>query len=218
MLYAICQPHSPLPPFLWADSGAGKRASEASDTSYLRYLFAIILCLAAFLMLSILLHLFIPVTPLHARVTAVGMLLILASPLAIPAHSCWNERRGADVTQQSGGLETQLLKAKCTGKEEKEKEREREREREREEEEEGEGGAEVFPELSGWESLREVNFWLLALSMMCGVSSGYTATNNLAQIGAAQGTADVALPVALVSIWNFGGRVGGGVLSEWALR
>lgn len=68
------------------------------------------------------------------------------------------------------------------------------------------------------EGLVKADFWLLFLSIVCGAGSGLTAINNLAQMGQAQGVDDMKVPVALVSIWNYLGRVIGGFYSEHVVR
>lgn len=68
------------------------------------------------------------------------------------------------------------------------------------------------------EGLVKADFWLLFLVMVCGAGSGLTVINNLAQMGEAQGVVDMKVPVALVSIWNFSGRIGGGYFSEQVVR
>eukprot|EP00897_Mesotaenium_endlicherianum_P004695 jgi/Mesen1/4253/ME000022S03537 len=69
-----------------------------------------------------------------------------------------------------------------------------------------------------FEGLVKADYWLLFFSVLCGASTGLTAVNNLAQMGQAQGFKDMEIPVALVSIWNFMGRVGGGFVSEYLVR
>ncbi|CAK9863508.1 unnamed protein product [Sphagnum jensenii] len=68
------------------------------------------------------------------------------------------------------------------------------------------------------QAIVKADFWLLFLSFFCGVGSGVTAINNLAQMGEAQGYSDVSIFVSLISIWNFLGRLGGGALSEHYVR
>ncbi|CAM6078860.1 unnamed protein product [Sphagnum tenellum] len=68
------------------------------------------------------------------------------------------------------------------------------------------------------QAIVKADFWLLFLSFFCGVGSGVTAINNLAQMGEAQGYSDVSIFVSLISIWNFLGRLGGGAVSEHYVR
>ncbi|GLJ26313.1 hypothetical protein SUGI_0506140 [Cryptomeria japonica] len=68
------------------------------------------------------------------------------------------------------------------------------------------------------QALVKADFWLLFLVYFCGVGSGVTVLNNLAQIGIAEGLDDVTILLSLFSIANFIGRLGGGVVSEHFVR
>lgn len=68
------------------------------------------------------------------------------------------------------------------------------------------------------QALVKADFWLLFLTFFCGVGTGVTASNNLGQIGEAQGYHNVNIFVTLISIANFLGRLGGGALSEHYIR
>ncbi|KAK4761047.1 hypothetical protein SAY87_005940 [Trapa incisa] len=68
------------------------------------------------------------------------------------------------------------------------------------------------------EAFIKADFWLLWLVYFFGVGSGVTVLNNLAQIGSASGVADTTLLLALFSFCNFLGRLGGGVVSEHFVR
>ncbi|CAI5477069.1 unnamed protein product [Closterium sp. Yama58-4] len=61
-------------------------------------------------------------------------------------------------------------------------------------------------------------YWLLFFAMGCGTGSGLTAINNLAQVAESLGSASVGALVALVSIWNFLGRMAAGYVSEQCLK
>ncbi|KAJ3677261.1 hypothetical protein LUZ60_002985 [Juncus effusus] len=52
----------------------------------------------------------------------------------------------------------------------------------------------------------------------CGVGSGVTALNNLAQIGYAAGVNDTTVLLCLFSLGNFFGRLGGGAVSEHLVK
>ncbi|CAM6065747.1 unnamed protein product [Sphagnum tenellum] len=58
------------------------------------------------------------------------------------------------------------------------------------------------------------DYWLLFFAMGCGTGSGLTAINNLAQMAESLGSRSVGAFVALVSVWNFLGRMGSGFASE----
>eukprot|EP00252_Welwitschia_mirabilis_P001572 TRINITY_DN1144_c0_g1_i1.p1 TRINITY_DN1144_c0_g1~~TRINITY_DN1144_c0_g1_i1.p1 ORF type:complete len:549 (+),score=44.01 TRINITY_DN1144_c0_g1_i1:182-1828(+) len=68
------------------------------------------------------------------------------------------------------------------------------------------------------QALIKADFWLLFLAYFCGVGSGVTVLNNLAQIGASGGLQDVTILLSLFSLANFLGRMGGGALSEHFVR
>ncbi|CAM6035982.1 unnamed protein product [Sphagnum compactum] len=68
------------------------------------------------------------------------------------------------------------------------------------------------------DALQTIDFWLLFFTFLCGVGTGITAINNLAQIGQAQGYSDVSLFISFISIWGFFGRIGAGAISEYYVR
>ena len=64
----------------------------------------------------------------------------------------------------------------------------------------------------------KADFWLLFVVFFCGVGSGVTVLNNLAQIGLAEGYQDVTILLTIISVCNFIGRLGGGAISEYYVR
>lgn len=70
------------------------------------------------------------------------------------------------------------------------------------------------------EATQSLNFWLLFVSMSCGMGSGLATVNNMSQIGQSLGYSTVKLNtlVSLWSIWNFLGRFGAGYISDILLR
>lgn len=68
------------------------------------------------------------------------------------------------------------------------------------------------------EAMIKADFWLLFLVYFVGVGSGVTVLNNLAQIGIAQNMHDTKILLSLFSFFNFVGRLGGGVVSEYFVR
>uniref|UniRef100_A0A0R0FB77 Uncharacterized protein n=1 Tax=Glycine max TaxID=3847 RepID=A0A0R0FB77_SOYBN len=65
------------------------------------------------------------------------------------------------------------------------------------------------------EALVKADYWLLFFVYFVGVGTGVTVLNNLAQIGIAQGMEDTTILLSLFSFFNFVGRLGGGVVSEY---
>lgn len=68
------------------------------------------------------------------------------------------------------------------------------------------------------QALRKADFWLLFFGLACGAGSGLMVIDNLGQISQSLGYKDAHIFVALISIWNFLGRLGGGYVSEVIAR
>lgn len=68
------------------------------------------------------------------------------------------------------------------------------------------------------EAFIKADFWLLWFVYFFGVGSGVTVLNNLAQIGAALGVDDTTVLLCVFSFFNFLGRLGSGVVSEYFVR
>ncbi|XP_024528344.1 protein NUCLEAR FUSION DEFECTIVE 4 [Selaginella moellendorffii] len=66
--------------------------------------------------------------------------------------------------------------------------------------------------------VKRYEFWLLFVSLLCGMGSGTVVINNLGQIGETLGYKDVGTFVSLTSVWGFFGRIGSGLVSEHFLR
>eukprot|EP00271_Cylindrocystis_brebissonii_P007471 TRINITY_DN21046_c0_g1_i1.p1 TRINITY_DN21046_c0_g1~~TRINITY_DN21046_c0_g1_i1.p1 ORF type:complete len:598 (-),score=127.18 TRINITY_DN21046_c0_g1_i1:1375-3168(-) len=83
----------------------------------------------------------------------------------------------------------------------------------------GKAGLRASPKLGGehtlWQAVCTQDYWLLFFAMGCGTGSGLTAINNLGQMAEALGSKSVGAFVALVSVWNFLGRMGAGYVSEY---
>ncbi|XP_074315022.1 protein NUCLEAR FUSION DEFECTIVE 4-like [Silene latifolia] len=64
------------------------------------------------------------------------------------------------------------------------------------------------------------NFWLLFVSVLCGMGSGLATINNISQIGESLGynAIKVNTLISVWSVWNVLGRVGAGYLSDMLLR
>jgi hypothetical protein len=68
------------------------------------------------------------------------------------------------------------------------------------------------------EALVKADFWLLFVVYFCGVGTGVTVLNNLAQIGMAAGANDTTILLCLFGFCNFVGRILGGSISEYFVR
>lgn len=74
--------------------------------------------------------------------------------------------------------------------------------------------------LNLFQAMKTLNFWILFVSMACGMGSGLATVNNMSQIGESLGysTLETGSLVALWSIWNFLGRFGAGYVSDYFLH
>ncbi|KAF3653893.1 protein NUCLEAR FUSION DEFECTIVE 4 isoform X1 [Capsicum chacoense] len=69
-----------------------------------------------------------------------------------------------------------------------------------------------------FEAMKTLDFWILFVSFLCGVGTGLTVMNNLGQMGLALGYVDVSIFVSLTSIWGFFGRIISGSVSEYFIK
>ncbi|EOX97710.1 hypothetical protein QUC31_015569 [Theobroma cacao] len=199
-------------------------ASVAAEKEETRY-FAIFNIVAVVVAVYLLAYDFIGSTnQVFSLVFAVILLILLASPLAVPVYSFVKSWRlvgfEADMERQEPLLKEEATEA-------------RKAEIVTEEEEEVEAAAvaaeeEVAvveksrPELGEdhtmFEAMTTWDFWILFVSFLCGVGTGMAVMNNMAQIGLALGHADVSMFVSLTSIWGFFGRIISGSVSEYFLK
>ncbi|WVZ19134.1 hypothetical protein V8G54_006456, partial [Vigna mungo] len=75
-------------------------------------------------------------------------------------------------------------------------------------------------QLNLFQAVKTVNFWILFVSVACGMGSGLATVNNLGQIGESLGytSHETGSLVSLWSIWNFLGRFGAGYVSDYYLH
>ncbi|PRQ21879.1 putative major facilitator superfamily domain-containing protein [Rosa chinensis] len=196
-------------------------SSAAEDKQESRY-FWFFNGLAFFVAVYLLAYDFIPdPSTLFSHVFSAILLLLLASPLVVPAYSyfkSWAPNRvGSSDPEKPVAvlvLDEPLLAA---------------------------GKPEVVPSSSSsseddvavverrrrpvigeehtiFEAMRTLDFWILFVSFLCGVGTGLAVMNNLGQIGLALGYADVSIFVSLTSIWGFFGRIVSGMVSEYFIR
>ncbi|KAI4336055.1 hypothetical protein L6164_014631 [Bauhinia variegata] len=71
-----------------------------------------------------------------------------------------------------------------------------------------------------FQAMQTMNFWILFVSMACGMGSGLATVNNIGQVGASLGytSHETGTMVSLWSIWNFLGRFGAGYVSDYFLH
>ncbi|KAI4376098.1 hypothetical protein MLD38_013891 [Melastoma candidum] len=162
-----------------------------------------------------------PHEPLFSRVFAMVLLLLLASPLAIPAHAFVKEllasqtfKLSLDIEKTTSPVREPLLAEKdpaavddrlhiveAAGNMEGERRR-----------------PAVGEDHTVMEAMRTVDFWVLFISFLCGVGTGLAVMNNMGQMGSAMGYSDVSMFVSLLSIWGFFGRIASGTISEYFIK
>jgi hypothetical protein len=139
------------------------------------------------------------------------LLVLLASPAAVPAHVAWKSwikaRNAANADLEEADLAAAaplLLDANAAA-----------------EAEEARGPGDL-PQLGEehtiGQALTSLDFWLMFASFLMGVGTGLAVMNNLGQMGVAMGYSDVSLFVSMTSIWGFFGRIASGTISEHFIK
>ncbi|GMI83514.1 MAJOR FACILITATOR SUPERFAMILY 1 [Hibiscus trionum] len=148
-------------------------------------------------------------------VFAVILLILLASPLAVPVYSfikSWRLVGFEDDTER----QEPLLKEEATSTAEVVS-----KQNEAAEEETAlveKTRPVIGEEHTIMEAMQTLDFWVLFVSFLCGVGTGMAVMNNMAQIGLSLGHADVSMFISLTSIWGFFGRIISGSVSEYFLK
>jgi hypothetical protein len=142
------------------------------------------------------------------------LLVLLAAPVAVPAHVAWRswmktrkaanadaEEAAVAVTDDSTTVPLLLASTKPAAEARGPGERPR-----------------LGEEHTIAEALCALDFWLLFSSFLMGVGTGLAVMNNLGQMGVAMGYSDVSLFVSMTSIWGFFGRIASGTISEHFIK
>ena len=173
---------------------------EGDERKYLNMFSSMALVVAAYLMVVIILENILSL-PLLVRIFVLIVLMVLLASLlciAIKAHertSISTSRNFLDERSQlitePGPVDTEKMEARRDSS-----------------------------NLNLFQALQTVNFWILFLSMACGMGSGLATVNNMGQIGESLGytTHETGSLVSLWSIWNFLGRFGAGYVSDYFLQ
>ncbi|XP_004289856.1 PREDICTED: protein NUCLEAR FUSION DEFECTIVE 4-like [Fragaria vesca subsp. vesca] len=190
-------------------------SSAAEDKQESRY-FWFFNGLAVFVALYLLAYDFIPdPSTIFSYVFSATLLLLLASPLLIPAYTYVSalaeSRVGSSDPEKPVPVVVAALEAPLLAAEKAEVEDVAEEAVERRRPVIGE-------EHTIFEAMRTLDFWVLFVSFLCGVGTGLAVMNNLGQIGLALGYVDVSIFVSLTSIWGFFGRIISGMVSEYFIR
>ncbi|WVZ65707.1 hypothetical protein U9M48_015026 [Paspalum notatum var. saurae] len=198
-----------------SDAGAGAAAAAAAEEEDGR-------CFAAINSLAVAIALYLLVADLTgigggggvvSAVFVAVLLVLLASPAAVPALLAWKswmktcKAANADLEEaDSLAAESAPLllpaSAKAAG----------------EARAPGEERPRLGEEHTIAQALTSLDFWLMFASFLMGVGTGLAVMNNLGQMGAAMGYADVSLFVSMTSIWGFFGRIASGTISEHFIK
>lgn len=193
-------------------------AAEVEEESRYFWLFNAVAVVVALYLLA---FDFVPdPSKLLSRVFAALLLVLLASPLVIPAYAFFSTRssnRLGSSDVEGAAATVPLLKQEiepepvaaaddvippaAADEEEEEKRR-----------------PNIGEEHTVLEAMWSLDFWILFVSFLCGVGTGLAVMNNMGQIGLALGYADVSIFVSLTSIWGFFGRIISGTVSEYFIR
>ncbi|XVF00896.1 hypothetical protein REPUB_Repub04eG0041400 [Reevesia pubescens] len=195
--------------------------SVAAEKEEIRY-FAIFNIVAVVVAVYLLAYDFIGSTnQVFSLVFAVILLILLATPVAVPVYSFVKSWR---LVRFEPDMERQepLLKEETTAADKEEVIEEAEVVAAAVADGEVVKVEKVKPEIGEdhtiFEAMRTWDFWFLFVSFLCGVGTGLAVMNNMAQIGLALGYADVSIFVSLTSIWGFFGRIISGSVSEYFLK
>ncbi|KAG2703168.1 hypothetical protein I3760_06G125200 [Carya illinoinensis] len=200
--------------FLHESPPAAKLAEEQEESRY----FWVFNALAVVVAVYLLAYDFVPSpSTVFSLVFAAILLVILASPLAIPVYYFFKNRSGP-----GGDVEGQVREPLLVVEEEVEEGTESGGKEDDLATEEEVAGLKKNPVIGDehtiMEALRTVDFWILFVSFLCGVGTGLTVMNNMGQIGLALGYSDVSIFVSLTSIWGFFGRIISGIVSEFFIK
>lgn len=145
---------------------------------------------------------------LFSQIFAYVLLLLLASPLAIPVYLMFQNLVRSGSSEALLDVEEPLLPEvqETVGKKAEEAVKE----------------TRILPAIGEdhtiFEAMKTIDFWILFVSFLCGVGTGLAVMNNLGQMGLALGYVDVSIFVSLTSIWGFFGRILSGSVSEYFIK
>ncbi|XVF15922.1 hypothetical protein REPUB_Repub09cG0198300 [Reevesia pubescens] len=189
--------------FLHETPPASRPSELQQETQYFHIFNGIAIILAVYLLAF-------DITGSHGQclslIFAVGLLILLATPLGVPLYSILSKpRSNSDIEQpiKEPLLVKQSKKPETTataGIKLEDLERKRPL---------------IGEDHTIIEMIRTFDFWILFVSFLCGVGTGMCVMNNMGQMGLALGYSDVSIFVSLTSIWGFFGRIASGLLSEY---
>ncbi|KAM1791126.1 hypothetical protein FF1_035032 [Malus domestica] len=204
--------------FLHEVPPSSSSSEDNRDSRYFWVVNAVAVCVALYLLA----YDFIPnPSNLLSLIFSVILLILLASPLAIPAYAfftAWaskpdlvasesgpdpNTRSDEPLLRQTAADDTQHKPEVAAAAAEVVEAKRR---------------PVLGEDHTIFDAMVTLDFWILFVSFLCGVGTGLAVMNNMGQIGLALGYVDVSIFVSLTSIWGFFGRIGSGMISEYFIR
>ncbi|KAF4395131.1 hypothetical protein G4B88_018001 [Cannabis sativa] len=226
----------------------GHKQVRESDGSSFLFTYCICLVLAAYLLGVLILEDFMSLNETLLTLLVIGLIVLILTPIIIPVvlvffskpkHSEVEESLLSESEKQEAGTSEQEINEAILSEVEDEKLPEvdmlpaserRKRMNELQDKliqaaadgavrvKSGRKGPHRGENFTLAQVLMKADFLLIVTSMILAAGSGLTIFNNLGQITQSLGYNDSSIYVAMISIWNFLGRVGGGYLSEIITR
>ncbi|TKY73431.1 NUCLEAR FUSION DEFECTIVE 4 [Spatholobus suberectus] len=184
---------------------------EGEERKYLNIFSLMALVVAAYLMVIIILENVLSLQSLVRIFIFVVLMLLLASLLCIAFKA--HEKSSGRSSESFLDERSQLIVEPGPLDSEKEDARKDSLNNQR-------TNLQLGENLNLFQAVQTVNFWILFISMACGMGSGLATVNNLGQIGESlsYSSHETGSLVSLWSIWNFLGRFGAGYVSDYYLH
>ncbi|KAK7411492.1 hypothetical protein VNO78_02926 [Psophocarpus tetragonolobus] len=185
---------------------------EWEERKYLNIFSVMALIVAAYLMAVIILENILSLQSLVRIFILVALLLLLASLLCIAfkAHEKSSDRSSENLLDERSELIVEPGPLDTTEKEDARQDSFKYQRL----------NMQLGENRNLFQAVKTVNFWMLFISMACGMGSGLATVNNLGQVGESLGytSHETTSLVSLWSIWNFLGRFGAGYVSDYYLH
>ncbi|KAH1254824.1 Protein NUCLEAR FUSION DEFECTIVE 4 [Glycine max] len=182
---------------------------EAEERKYLNMFSSMALVVAAYLMVVIILENIFSLQSWVRIFIFVVLMVLLASLLCI-AFEAHEKNSGRSFLDEGSPLIVEPSPEDTTEKEDARKDSFNNQRT----------NLQLGENLNLFQAVKTVNFWVLFVSVACGMGSGLATVNNLGQIGESLGytSHETGSLVSLWSIWNFLGRFGAGYVSDYYLH
>ncbi|KAL7192944.1 hypothetical protein ACSBR2_024704 [Camellia fascicularis] len=172
-------------------------ATEETKEPHIFHYFNVVAVIIAFYLLAF------DVSGVHIHIIslvfAIGLLILLASPLLVPLYYIV-VKRSSDSDAEAQINEPLLVE---------------EVKKDEDDVVEVKRWPVIGEDHTMFEAMQTFDFWVLFVSFLCGVGTGMCVINNMGQMGRALGYNDVSIFVSLTSIGGFFGRIISGMASEY---